>query len=251
VKRAARRKSAEAGAHGLPAATPAQAGPSIAVNKAHFPVTVLGPGRRIGLWLQGCSIGCAGCVSRDTWAAEAGHSVRLAELLAWCRQTTQGQPFDGVTISGGEPFDQPQALAELLAGLHHWRAQAGLDFDLLCYSGHPLARLQREHPALLALLDALIPEPYVDNLPMNQLWRGSANQPLVLLSERGRQRYSAFVDAPPAAKRMQVGISGQRVWWVGLPERGDMQALERLCAERGLTFAQASWKSSGENKKSA
>jgi anaerobic ribonucleoside-triphosphate reductase activating protein len=58
---------------------------NIALNKAHFPVTVLGPGRRIGLWLQGCSIRCAGCVSRDTWEAGAGHAMPIERLLDWCR----------------------------------------------------------------------------------------------------------------------------------------------------------------------
>ena len=217
----------------------------IRMNKAHFPVTVLGPGRRIGLWMQGCSIGCPGCVSQDTWAPDAHAPMQVAEVLAWCQRVTQGEAFDGVTISGGEPFDQPEALAALLAALHRWRRQAGLDFDVLCYSGHPLARLERQHAGLLAQLDALIPEPYVDKQPMTQLWRGSANQPLVLLSERARTRYAAYVDASAnsSSKRMQVGISGQRVWWIGLPARGDMQALEALCAERGLRFAAASWQS--------
>src|SRR3546814_9784731 len=45
----------------------------IAVSRLHFPVTALGPGRRIGLWLQGCSIRCPGCISVDTWAHDAGH----------------------------------------------------------------------------------------------------------------------------------------------------------------------------------
>ncbi|HSV19446.1 MAG TPA: 4Fe-4S cluster-binding domain-containing protein, partial [Casimicrobiaceae bacterium] len=43
---------------------------TIELNKAHWPVTVLGPGKRIGLWLQGCSIHCPGCVSQDTWSAD-------------------------------------------------------------------------------------------------------------------------------------------------------------------------------------
>lgn len=218
---------------------------TLALNKAHFPVTVLGPGRRIGLWLQGCSIGCPGCVSQDTWAADAGHHVPLAEVLAWCRDVTRGQVFDGVTLSGGEPFDQPAALGALLAALHRWRRELHRDFDILCYSGHPLARLQRDHAGLLQQLDALIPEPYVDKQPMTHVWRGSANQPLVVCSERGRRRYAAHMDTPAEApgKRMQVGISGQRVWWVGLPARGDLQALEAMCQQRGLTFETTSWRS--------
>jgi anaerobic ribonucleoside-triphosphate reductase activating protein len=221
----------------------------IAMNKAHFPVTVLGPGQRIGLWLQGCSVGCAGCVSQDTWQADASHRMPVAHVLAWCRQISQGQALDGVTISGGEPFEQPQALGVLLAGLQRWREQSGQDFDLLCYSGLPLARLEREHSALLAQLDALIPEPYVEKLPMTELWRGSANQRLVPLSERGRTRYAPYLHSSAAeGKRMQVGISGEHVWWIGLPERGDMQALDALCRQRGLRFGQPSWRAAAPRK---
>jgi anaerobic ribonucleoside-triphosphate reductase activating protein len=215
----------------------------ISINKAHFPVTVLGPGRRIAIWLQGCSIGCKGCVSQDTWARDPGRDMSVAQLLAWCRQTSAGA-FDGVTISGGEPFDQPQALAALLDGLAQWRAQGGPDFDILCYSGYPLATLQKKHAVLLGRLDALIPEPFVDKLPLTHAWRGSANQPLVLLSERGRLRYADPVGAQAGAtKALQTMVDGDRVWYVGIPGRGDMAALEASCQKSGLEFSQASWRS--------
>src|SRR5438094_1700531 len=114
----------------------------IAINKAHFPVTVLGPGRRIGIWTQGCRIHCKGCVSQDTWAADPDRETTVARLIGWCRKTA-GSAFDGVTISGGEPFDQPKALSTLLDGLLHWRATDGPDFDILCYSGYRLSHLQK------------------------------------------------------------------------------------------------------------
>ncbi|MCH8621584.1 4Fe-4S single cluster domain-containing protein [Undibacterium sp. TS12] len=216
----------------------------IAINKAHFPVTVLGPGRRIGIWLQGCSIGCKDCVSQDTWARDSSKEMTVARLLSWCREVSAGQ-FDGITISGGEPFDQPLALKALLDGLLHWRSTAGLDVDILCYSGYPLATLQKKHTVLLEKLDALIPEPFVASRPLTQAWRGSSNQPLVLLSDRGRARMQAYVDAPITEhdKRIQTMVDGQRVWYVGIPGRGDMQALEQRCAERGLQFEHASWRS--------
>ena len=216
----------------------------IAVNKAHFPVTVLGPGRRLGLWLQGCSIGCKGCVSQDTWSADPGRNMDVAQLLAWCRETTGGA-FDGVTISGGEPCDQPLALAELLDGLAQWRSSAGLDFDILCYSGHALATLKKKHARLLSRLDALIPEPFVQARPLTQPWRGSSNQPLVPLSQRGHQRYAQHVDAlaQPQDKRMQTMVEADRVWVVGIPARGDMQALEASCLAQGIAFVRPSWRS--------
>lgn len=215
----------------------------IAINKAHYPVTVLGPGTRIGIWLQGCSIRCPGCVSQDTWAADPGRQMTVAQLLTWCRKVAAGG-LDGITISGGEPFDQPSALRALLDALHAWRDETGADWDILCYSGHPLARLEKRHAQVLARLDALIPEPFVHTLPLAQLWRGSSNQPLVPLSERGRLRYAQWVDAAAgdAGRRMQLSVDGGRVWYIGIPARDDMARLEAACAEQGVRFEDVSWR---------
>ncbi len=236
----------------------------IELNKAHFPVTVLGPGRRIGLWLQGCSIGCAGCVSKDTWPADPGRAIAIEVLLRWCREVS-GDILDGITISGGEPFEQPAALSALLAALDAWRAEIDADFDLLAYSGLPLRRLQREHRPLLGQLDAVIPEPYVETLPLGQRWRGSSNQPLVALSARGRRRYAdvatlfdgvttgAISDGaspgdpsdgvlPAPDRRLQVSVDAGRIWFIGVPERGEMARVEAACRERGLVFVESSWR---------
>lgn len=216
----------------------------IAINKAHFPVTVLGPGQRIGIWLQGCSIHCKNCVSQDTWARDPGRETTVARLMSWCREIqATAEKIDGITISGGEPFDQPRALAALLEALDAWRGSLGSDFDILCYSGYPYATLQQRHPAILQRLDALIPEPYADALPMTQIWRGSSNQLLVPLSPRGRAVYAEHINrAAATGKRMQTCVDGDRVWYIGIPARGDMDAMARQCAEQGIHFDQVSWK---------
>ncbi len=124
------------------------------------------------------------------------------------------------------------------------RRQAALDCDILGYSGYPLKTLQRRHPKLLAALDAVIAEPFVQSLPPDALWRGSANQTLVPLTALGQQRYAAFVAAPqaPPDKRMQVAVEGGRVWMIGIPERGDLAKVEALCQSRGLSLEQVSWR---------
>jgi anaerobic ribonucleoside-triphosphate reductase activating protein len=214
---------------------------ALLINKLHAPVTVLGPGRRLGIWLQGCRIRCKGCVSQDTWEFDTSKRMPVADLLAWCAETVKcaAEPITGVTLSGGEPFDQPEGLSALLRGLRRQPATAGL--DLLCYSGYPLKTLQAAHADLLGQLDALIPEPYIDALPLEKRWRGSANQTLEILSARGQERYAAAQDAP-AGKDMQVAISGRQIWFIGLPDRGDMPALEALCRQRGIDFNDVSWR---------
>lgn len=206
------------------------------LSRVHAPVTTLGPGRRLGIWFQGCSIGCAGCVSHDTWDPTGGVSVSVAEVADYLRSKIETLSLTGVTISGGEPFEQPEALLELLVALR--KASGESDLDILCYSGLPLKRLRRQYQGHLQQIDALIPEPFVGNRAENVHWRGSANQPMVLLSDLARQKYSV---AQQGSNAMQVVVSEQQVWLIGVPHSDDMERLARLVADRGLLLEDVSW----------
>lgn len=209
--------------------------------KAHYPVTVLGPGRRAGIWTQGCTIGCAGCVAQETWAADPAAAVDVDVILGWLASLA-GQ-VQGITISGGEPFQQPEALEELLRGIGHWRGDA--DIDILVYTGYTLSRLQRAAWAtrLLALCDAVVAGPYVQARNTGQRWRGSANQQIVALSRLGRQRYADHGAAAAGAQpEMQVSIEADRVYLIGIPRRGDMDALTARLRRSGLRSQDVSWR---------
>jgi anaerobic ribonucleoside-triphosphate reductase activating protein len=124
----------------------------IAVSRLHFPITTLGPGRRIGVWFQGCSIRCAGCISADTWPS--GHGLTtvdavLQALASWVPAA------EGITISGGEPFDQPEALRELLTAL-----RSETETDIFVYSGYPFESLRDWLASTPGLIDALMTDPY-------------------------------------------------------------------------------------------
>ena len=212
------------------------------LNKAHYPVTALGPGRRIGIWTQGCSIQCPGCVSLDTWKPDRSKAIEVDALIAWCKRVSAGRP-DGITLSGGEPFDQPKALGALLDALVAWRRECGLEFDILCYSGYRVEKLRKDHPRLLGRIDALMCDPYVESLATARPWRGSDNQRLVPLTALGHSRYDAYVDtAGEERKRFQVVADGSRIWFVGIPHRGDLDRIEQACAERGVSLAATSWR---------
>ncbi|MFI0228097.1 4Fe-4S single cluster domain-containing protein [Streptomyces sp. NPDC017086] len=211
------------------------------LNKAHYPVTSLGPGTRAGIWTQGCTIGCAGCVSQDTWTADPGTLVDLAALQAWLSGLPD--PLDGITVSGGEPFQQPEALAALLEWVRAWRRERPAPLDVLVYSGYSLARLEREHATLLRQCDAVITGPYVERLNTPGLrWRGSGNQRLTPLTDLGRERYegTGSVDSAPP---MQVAVADGRIWFIGVPRRGDMDRLGSRLRSAGITLEEVSWRS--------
>ena len=144
----------------------------------------------------------------------------LAELLPWARLA------DGLTISGGEPFEQPAALAALIRAL-----RTHVDLEVLVFSGYLLEELRAQGGAvdeLLALIDLLIDGPFLQAAANTLQWRGSDNQRVHLLSTRAH-RYSESSDLPmPAQRPLQVQMLGAtRVRIIGIPRRGDLAALPR------------------------
>ncbi|MFI0405823.1 4Fe-4S single cluster domain-containing protein [Actinomadura sp. 3N508] len=206
------------------------------LNRIHYPVTTLGPGRRVGIWVQGCTIGCDGCVARDTWATESASRVTVAAVLEWL-DSVDGAT--GVTISGGEPFQQPEAVAELLDGIHEWRAERPI--DILVYSGYPLNRLRRDASArrILALCDAVLAGPYVARRATDEPWRGSSNQRLVPLTPLGEDRYRTM---PPGGPRLQAVQDGDRLWFIGVPRPGEMDRIADHLSGTGITFTTTTWR---------
>lgn len=200
----------------------------LALSRVHFPVTTLGPGRRVGIWFQGCSIRCRGCISADTWAwgqADTEVGDLIASLAPWLDRA------DGVTVTGGEPFDQPVALGALLHGL-----RAACDGDLLVYSGYPLERISGHLAGLAGLIDALITDPYQEDAGDRLPLRGSDNQRLHRLTPRGQALYAGGdcpdAHAKPRALDLMVDEQG-RFWMAGIPRRGDFAALRALLAREG------------------
>jgi len=143
----------------------------------------------------------------------------LQSVDQWLTQT------DGITISGGEPFDQPSALEELLKGL---RARSAA--DILVYSGYPLENLNLER--LEGLIDALITDPFRVEQPQTLALRGSNNQRLVCLTALGHARFNQFERRVSQGERtldvMFDGPNGE-IFLAGIPAR-DRDASKRRTA---------------------
>lgn len=212
----------------------------VQLSRAHHPVTTLGYGNRIGLWVQGCSIGCFSCVSRDTWPDSPETSVDVFEIIRWL-VTIPAEQIDGITISGGEPFEQPDALRDLVGAFGAWRADTGRVADILVYSGHELSWVEQHHADILAGIDVLVPGPYIHELASDLPLRGSSNQLVVPMTALGHARYDDLEPYAQQREQMQLGVDDSDVWFVGIPKRGDMRRLRSLAGEAGLTFRSSSW----------
>jgi anaerobic ribonucleoside-triphosphate reductase activating protein len=153
-----------------------------------------------------------------------------ADLKSWLDKA------DGLTVSGGEPFEQAEGLRALVRMVR----QQGWAGDILTYTGFPKAKIDACFPWAAAELDVLITEPYDASAGQTLIWRGSDNQRVWLLSDLARSRFPADVDSqrwPPGPRLLDLVVESENVWMAGIPKPGGLglAGLRQNLAVRGFT----------------
>lgn len=140
-----------------------------------------GPGVRAVIWVQGCTIGCRGCYNAFTHVHEQRTLATPDTIAEWVSGL---EGIEGVSFSGGEPFEQAKAVRQVIALIR----EKNPNLTFFSYSGFDLAVLQQSNEedvsCLLEELDMLSAGPYVHSKrDTGLLWRGSSNQRLHYLTE--------------------------------------------------------------------
>jgi len=197
---------------------------SLQVSRLIDATSVLGPGRRSVVLVQGCQLRCRGCIAGATHPLDGGEALAVEQLASWVDSRPE---VSGVTFSGGEPFLQAAALSRLIDLLRARRP--GL--STMSYSGYRLEWLRQKgsksQRELLRKLDLLVDGPYVQRLHGALRWRGSSNQRIHALSARHRDEVESGSDGPAG---MEWNIDTElNLEWVGVPPRPDFA--ERLATQ--------------------
>ena len=143
--------------------------------------TLDGPGVRFVVFLQGCPLRCGCCHNPDTWDTSGGEAMSADALTQKALRYREYFGNDGgITLSGGEPFLQPEACAELADEAH----KRGL--NVWCYTGYTIDTIiggrDNGKRGLLKRIDVLVDGPYIESLRTLELpWRGSKNQRVIEL----------------------------------------------------------------------
>ena len=186
------------------------------VARILYPVEVLGPGRRIGIWVCGCRRGCKGCSNLELWERKAEYEVSIDEIMSLVERIASMNKVDGFTISGGEPMDQAEELSELVIRLKEYSE------DILIYTGYRIEQLQDRNDAdtdrILTRVAVLIDGEYREEENTNVLLRGSANQRIFILSPVMENKYRDYLET--AHNQIQNFILRDGVVSVGIHKRG-------------------------------
>ena len=136
-----------------------------------------GPGIRMVVFVQGCPHLCPGCHNPDSHDTAGGYESSTDEVIG---ALPDGKLVRGVTLSGGEPFAQAEALVLVAAEAK----KRGL--SVVTYTGYRLEKLLEmgeQKPAIIELLhltDILVDGPFEqERRDLDLAFRGSGNQRLI------------------------------------------------------------------------
>lgn len=168
-----------------------------------------GPGHRFAVWLQGCSIRCPGCCNPEMFDERRGEAMTAAELVAKIPASVEG-----VTLLGGEPFEQADEAAEFV------RLAKARGLTCMVFSGYTIDEIKArpDSAQLLDQIDLLVdgrydrdkPEP---KPPEGRRWIGSANQIMHYLTGA----YSADDPQMREANTIEIRISPKGLLVNGWP----------------------------------
>ena len=182
----------------------------IRIGRVWFPVISLGYGNRLGVWFQGCGKDCRNCISPEFRDRDDGSVCLVEDILGVIEQEAQ---VDGLTVSGGEPFDQPEGLLELVMA---YKEQ--VNDDILVFTGYSLEELHQQKSEtienILQNIAVLVDGRYVDEMNDGAGLRGSANQNIYIWKQKDRH-----ADLETAARTVQCVFMDDYLWMIGIPPR--------------------------------
>ena len=139
---------------------------------------VNGPGERFVIYAQGCSRMCPGCINPDALKQEPRTLISIDELF---EQVISTKGIEGVSLSGGEPLEQMDAVIALCQ-----RIRGETELSIVVYTGYGLEEIKKipRGNELLDFVDMLVSGPFIEELRTESGLAGSTNQKIIFLTDR-------------------------------------------------------------------
>ena len=139
-----------------------------------------GPGLRYAVFTQGCFHKCEGCQNPQTHDPTGGYFMEIDDIF---NEFISNYTYRGITFSGGEPFLQADALADLAIKIK----RSGKDRDIIVYTGYTYEEIDKiisegsmSYFRLLSNIDYLIDGRFIkDKASLDCPFRGSTNQRII------------------------------------------------------------------------
>lgn len=191
-----------------------------------YPVKVLGPGNRIGIWFSGCEHQCKNCSNPELWKQQENQRISLKELLGLIKNIEKNYLIDGFTLTGGDPFFQSDALRELLPYLYC------ISNDILLYTGYRYEELVNKYPDVMKYVAVIIDGKYMEEENHGTVLRGSENQRIIYLNSDLAEQYEMYMS--DERSKIQNFTTSNGIVSVGIHLPDYEKKLTRLTTQKGL-----------------
>ena len=136
-----------------------------------FDSIVDGDGLRSVIWFQGCKWNCEGCHNPSTHDMNGGFEKDIDNIV---NEVAYDTIQTGVTISGGDPFFQPESLLELCKKLKE------RNINIWVYTGFTFETLLNKHSEILQYIDIIVDGPFIlEQKDLSLIFKGSSNQRII------------------------------------------------------------------------
>ena len=180
------------------------------IGKVLYPIKSLGINNRVAIWTIGCFRNCFNCSNPELQYSDASKDVNVELII----ESIKDYDFQGVTISGGEPFLQIHELAKLVKLINE---ELHID-DILIFTGYTLLELENMHDDdvnyILKHISALVDGPYIEQKHIELPLRGSENQIVHILNKKYQ---SLYLDYQAKEKIFDIFKDSNEVHIIGIP----------------------------------
>ena len=193
------------------------------VARVLYPIEVLGPGKRVGIWFCGCPRRCKGCSNPELWEFQDRYYTSPQLVFDLILRIAKDHPIDGFTITGGDPMYQADDLQQLIVLLR------AISEDILVYTGYSLNEISADQLNGIAVL---IDGEYIESRNNNCVLRGSDNQLVHILDDRFRGIYNDYLSSTES--QIQNFMTSDGVVSVGIHRPKFMTDLNEAMIRKGL-----------------
>ncbi len=197
-----------------------------------YPVTVLGPGKRIAIWVAGCTKHCKGCANPELWEKESYPDMSMEALIqaiGMLYEKSNGQ-VDGITISGGEPFEQAEELLQLVTFLKEQTE------DILIFSGKTKEELLQDKitAQIIDEIAVLVDGEYVEEENYGEVLRGSKNQRIHIQNARFAEKYDTYLKENEGKHLVENFQTNTGIVAVGIHKKDFKKKLDETLKNKNL-----------------
>lgn len=182
-----------------------------------------GPGRRTVIWIQGCTLKCPGCFNQEFQPHIPRYLVGPRDFAYKIIDLCEEHQCEGITLTGGEPFQQSRALLEFIEPIR----KEG--YTIVFFSGYKYSELlksEEEHiKSLLGNIDLLIAGPFDITIQYNRTWFDNPDKELIYLTDQIRSKMNNNLKT---LSDLEIIVEGNNISVTGFPEQHDYDALKEI-----------------------